>query len=87
MSKNEVIRARIDKETKDEATLVLQAMGLTPSEAYRMMMIRIAREKALPFTPYIPNEETLTALREARDGKLETAGTIDALFEDLNEDD
>lgn len=87
MSNNEVVRARIDKEIKDEATLVLQSMGLTPSEAYRMMMIRIAREKALPFSPYVPNEEALAAMREARDGKLDTVGGVDELFEDLNEDD
>ena len=87
MAKNEVIRARIDKETKDEAVLVLQAIGLTPSEAYRMMMIRIAREKALPFSPYVPNEETLQAMRETRDGDLKSIGDIDTLFEDLNEDD
>lgn len=87
MAQNDVVRARIDKKTKDEATLVLEAMGLTPSEAYRMLMIRIAREKALPFTPYEPNEETLAAMRETRDGNLATVGGIDDLFGDLDEND
>ncbi len=41
---NTVVRARIDEETKDEAAAVLAAMGLTVSEAFRLMMVRIAKE-------------------------------------------
>ena len=48
MSENAVVRARIDERVKEEAAAVLAAMGLTVSDAFRMMMIRIAREKALP---------------------------------------
>ena len=49
MTTNSVVRARIDEETKREAAAVLQAMGLTVSDAFRLMMVRIAKEKALPF--------------------------------------
>ena len=69
MAANTVVRARIDEHIKEEATVVLAAMGLTVSDAFRIMLTRIAREKALPFEPLIPNEKTITAMRQARSGK------------------
>jgi len=42
------------------------------------MLTRVAREKALPFEPLIPNEVTIAAMKEAREGKLETV-TLDDL--------
>jgi DNA-damage-inducible protein J len=64
MSENSVIRARIDGKTKAEAAAVLGAMGLTLSDAFRLMVKRIAAEKALPFEPLVPNEKTIAAMRE-----------------------
>ena len=58
-----VVRARIDRETKDEATAVLEAIGLTASDAFRLMMRRIAAERRLPFEPLVPNRETVEAIR------------------------
>jgi DNA-damage-inducible protein J len=87
MTDNSVVRARIDERIKDEATAVLKAMGLTVSDAFRMMMTRIAREKALPFEPLVPNEETVAAMREARSGKLPRFKNVDALMKDLNAGD
>jgi DNA-damage-inducible protein J len=87
MSENAVVRARINEDVKNEASAVLDAMGLTVSDAFRMMMIRIAREKALPFEPLIPNEETIEAIRAARRGELTTVGTVEELFASLNADD
>ncbi len=70
MAANTVVRARIDEEIKEEATVVLAAMGLTVSDAFRLMLTRIARDKALPFDPLIPNATTIAAMREARAGNL-----------------
>ena len=70
MAANAVVRARIDEEIKEEATVVLAAMGLTVSDAFRLMLTRIARDKALPFDPLIPNATTIAAMREARAGNL-----------------
>lgn len=83
MSANAVVRARIDEEIKNEATAVLAAVGLTVSDAFRIMLTRVAREKALPFEPLVPNEETIAAMREARLGKLETV-TLEDLQAVLN---
>ena len=87
MTDNSIVRARIDEHIKDEAAAVLKAMGLTVSDAFRMMMTRIAREKALPFEPLVPNAETVAAMREARSGKLLRFKNVDTLMKDLNAGD
>jgi DNA-damage-inducible protein J len=86
MPANSVVRARIDEKIKTEASAVLSAMGLTVSDAFRLMMMRIANDKALPFEPLVPNEETIAAMRAARRGGLTTAGKPAALLTSLNED-
>ena len=87
MVANAVVRARIDEDIKEEATVVLASMGLTVSDAFRLMLTRIAKEKALPFEPLVPNAETIAAMKEARNGKLKSFDSMDALLEDLNEGD
>ena len=87
MAANSVVRARIDERIKNEAAAVLSAMGLTVSDAFRLMMIRIAREKALPFEPLIPNATTIAAIKEARRGGLKSYPNTKALLKSLNEDD
>ena len=87
MAATAVIRARIDENTKEKATAILATMGLTTSDAFRMLMIRIVREKSLPFEPLVPNEETIQAMLAARRGELTTVEHIDDLLDSLNADD
>ena len=87
MPSNTVVRARIDGQIKEEATAVLDAMGLTVSDAFRMLLTRIAKERALPFEPLVPNEETIQAMQEARAGRVRTAKSADDLIAQLNADD
>ena len=87
MPANAVVRARIDEHIKEEATAVLASMGLTVSDAFRLMLTRVAIEKALPFEPLIPNAETIEAMKQARRGKLESFNNVDALIADLNAED
>lgn len=87
MSANAVVRARIDEHIKEEATVVLAAMGLTVSDAFRIMLTRIAHEKALPFEPLVPNATTIAAMVEARRGGLKSFSSVEALMADLNADD
>ncbi len=87
MSENAVVRARIDGQIKEEAAAVLVSIGLTVSDAFRIMMTRIANEKALPFEPLVPNAETIAAIKEARRGNLPSFDSVDALLADLNEED
>ncbi len=82
-----VVRARIDEKVKEEAAAVLASIGLTVSDAFRLMMMRIATERRLPFEPLVPNEETIEAMKAARRGDVVTVGGIDDLQTDLNADD
>ena len=84
---NTVVRARIDEHVKEEASAVLASIGLTVSDAFRLMMMRIAADKALPFEPLVPNAETVEAMKAARRGEMVTVGSVDALFADLNAGD
>ena len=86
MAANAVVRARIDERTKAEAAAVLGAMGLTVSDAFRMLLVKVAQEKSLPFDPLVPNAVTIAAMKEARRGKLE-AVTLDQLQAVLDADD
>ncbi len=85
---NTIVRARIDEHTKEEAAAVLEAMGLTVSDAFRLMMIRIARDKALPFEPLVPNAKTIAAIKEARRGGLPRhRGSTRSFLKSLDADD
>ena len=84
MTANAVVRARIDEHIKNEASAVLAAVGLTVSDAFRLMLTRVARDRVLPFEPLMPNEETIAAMREARQGQLKSFDSIEALMADLN---
>ena len=86
MSANTVVRARIDGHVKEEAAAVLAAMGLTVSDAFRILLTRIAREKAVPFEMLVPNARTIAAMEEARRGNLEIV-TLDQLQVVLDADD
>ena len=87
MPASAVVRARIDEHTKEEASAVLAEMGLTVSDAFRIMLTRIAREKALPFDPLVPNATSIAAMKEARQGGLKSFATVQDLMADLNADD
>ena len=86
MTQNSVIRARIDEATKTEAAAVLAAMGLSLSDAFRMLLRRVAAEGALPFEPLIPNAQTVDAMKATRRGELVTVGHPSNLIASLNAD-
>jgi DNA-damage-inducible protein J len=66
MPAEEVVRARIDKQVKMEAVEVLESMGLSLSDAIRLLLVRVAKDKALPFDIKVPNETTVATF-EATD--------------------
>ena len=87
MGAKQLVQARIDGAIKEEAAAVLAAMGLTVSDAVRLLLTRVAREKALPFAPLVPNTVTIEAMKEARKGGLSRFDSVDALIDDLNAQD
>ncbi len=87
MTTNALVQARIDKAIKEEAATVLAAMGLTVSDAVRLLLVRVAHDHALPFEPLIPNAKTIAAMKEAREGKLPSFNNVKELMEDLHAKD
>jgi DNA-damage-inducible protein J len=87
MAAIDVVRARIDTGLKKEATAVLSAMGLSVSDAIRLMLVRVVSDKALPFDVRIPNAETQAAMRDIQQGNVTRFDSIEALMADLNDDD
>ena len=87
MAANQLVQARIDGAVKEEAAAVLAAMGLTVSDAVRLLLTKVAQEKALPFAPLVPNAVTIEAMKEARRGGLPRFGSVHDLLDELHADD
>ncbi len=87
MAANALVQTRIDGEIKRRAAITLATIGLTVSDAVRLMLTRVAREDALPFEPLVPNAETIAAMQDARAGRCTRSSSLESLMEDLNKDD
>ncbi len=61
-------RPGLEKRTKSANTVVLTTMGLTVSDALRLLPVRVAQEKALHLEPLFPHAETIEAIKETRRG-------------------
>ncbi|MSP00774.1 MAG: type II toxin-antitoxin system RelB/DinJ family antitoxin [Acetobacteraceae bacterium] len=83
MAADTMVRARIDAVTKARAAAALEAMGLSISDAIRLLMLRIADEKRLPFEVRVPNKDTIRAIDELERGKGKRYKNAEALFKDL----
>jgi DNA-damage-inducible protein J len=81
------VRARIDSQTKERASDALEAMGLSISDAIRLLMLRIADERRLPFEVKVPNAATRKAITELEAGKGKRFAGVGALMADLHADD
>lgn len=81
------VRARIDTATKKRAADALDAMGLSISDAIRLLMLRIADEQCLPFELKVPNAASRKAKAEFEAGKGKRFKSVKALMADLNADD
>lgn len=51
MPANALVQTRIDSAVKERAAAVLEELGITVSDAVRIMLTRTANEGVLPFTP------------------------------------
>ena len=71
MAANSLVQTRIYGKVKADASAVLATMGLTISDAVRLLLTPVAHDKALPFEPLRPNAETIAAMEEARARNLE----------------
>ena len=83
MRADSIVRSRIDADTKQRAAAALEAMGLTISDAIRLLLLRVADEKRLPFDVAVPNAKSREAMQELIEGKGKRSASAAALFKDL----
>lgn len=82
-----VVRARVASDVKKEASAIFKSMGITTSDAIRMMLVQVVAEKALPFEVKIPNAVTREAIDAARAGDAAAFASVDDLLANLNDDE
>ncbi len=83
--RNEFVSARVEPHLKAEVQSILEELGITPSQAIVMLFKSIQREHGIPFSLMLPNEETIKAINETRQGKgLKTHKNADDMFKDLD---
>ena len=83
MKRDTVVSARIDTATMERAA-ALAAMGLSVSDAVRLLMLRIADEQRLPFDVMVPNSVTIEATKELDAGEGRRFETSEEIFSDLD---
>ncbi|MBC7625121.1 MAG: type II toxin-antitoxin system RelB/DinJ family antitoxin [Aeromicrobium sp.] len=81
-----MLHIRVDDETKAQATEMLAAMGLSVSDAVRLLLRRVIVDQAFSLELMAPNEETRAAMAEADQltrARYARLATADELFTDL----
>jgi len=83
MSNTTMVHVRVDEHIKNQAAEALAAMGLSVSDAVRVLLTRVAAEKALPFAIKVPNKTTIAAMQEAKKISKARFKSADELMRDL----
>jgi len=87
MAATTMVHVRVSGVVKARAERALKAMGLSTSDAVRVLLTRVAADQALPFEVRVPNAKTRAAIEEARRGGLKSFASVGDLMADLNADD
>lgn len=86
MAQTSMLHVRVDTEIKEQAVQALDSMGLSMSDAVRILLRRVVADQAFPLELKVPNAQTQAAMEEAREmmatGSLRFS-TPEALFDDL----
>jgi DNA-damage-inducible protein J len=86
MAQSTMLHVRVDDEIKTQATEALAAMGLSVSDAVRILLKRVVNDQAFPLELKVPNSQTRSAMEEARAiAKAQPArfDSVDSLINDL----
>lgn len=79
------VRARVKPELKDQAVKILEQLGLSTTDAIKMLLHQIVLNNGLPFDIKIPNKETQKILKEVNQGKnLIRHNSLEDMFNDLD---
>ena len=82
MSKNTTINLRVNSEVKEQAGLILDAMGLSFSDAFNLLLHQIRIQRSLPFDVVAysnnPKAETLAYIERIENGEEELVGPFNS---------
>jgi DNA-damage-inducible protein J len=66
VAQSSMLHIRVDDETKAQASEALAAMGLSVSDAVRILLKRVVNDQTFPLELKVPNAATRQAMLEAR---------------------
>ena len=78
-----MVHVRLNKDIKRRGEKALEAMGLTVSDAVRLLMVRVAADQAFPFPLEVPNATTRKAMRDVERGKTKQYRSAKEMFDAL----
>ena len=82
-TKTATARALLDPEVKKQAEAILKELGLSVSKSFELFYRQVIAQRGLPFELQVPNEKTMKAIENSRQGKGETFTSPQELFDDL----
>jgi DNA-damage-inducible protein J len=86
MAHSSMLHVRVDDEIKAQASEALAAMGLSVSDAVRILLKRVVNDQAFPLELKVPNAQTRAAMEEARamtEARAARFASADALIDDI----
>ena len=94
MAKTSSMYIRIDPQVKSDVESIYSRYGMSITDAINVFLYTSRYIGGLPFDlrPSVPNAETIAAVQEVEDMKrnphlYKSFDSVEALFEDLNDDD
>lgn len=87
MAATATVHIRVDEKVKEKATKALASMGMSVSDAVRILLVRVAAEKTLPFEVRVPNRKTRAAMGAGERGEVSKATSVAAMMAELNAKD
>ena len=82
-TKTATARALLDPEVKEQAEAILRELGLSVSKSFELFYRQVIAQRGLPFELQVPNEKTMKAIENSRQGKGKTFTSPQELFDDL----
>ncbi len=86
MAHSTMLHVRVDDEVKTQASETLATIGLSVSDAVRILLKRVVNDQAFPLELKVPNAQTRAAMTEARammKARATRFESADALLDDL----
>ena len=85
MPQSAMLHIRVEDEIKVQATEALAAMGLSMSDAVRILLKRVVNDQAFPLELKVPNAATRAAIKESRAKMKAGQARFDAAADLINE--